>query len=226
MKILTICPSRERPKQALEMINSFKETSTEDNKLVLFLDDDDPTIDDYLKIELSNKIFFSIGERLSTTKLINFGYKSFHNCGYFHITNDDFIYKTEGWDSIFVKKLEETGYGICYGNDLLQKERMPTAPFISGNLVRALDWLQLPTLEHLGNDCVWMEIGKKLNALFYFEDIIIEHRHYQANKSLIDNTYRRTNSVLMYDRDSKAFRTWRSTEFDKQIETIRLAVSS
>jgi hypothetical protein len=221
--ILTVCPTRERPKLAKQMLDSFVATSTENNIMLFLVDEEDEKVEEYKSL-YTEECLMEIAPRQTVTELINKAYTNYPDAGCYHITNDDFIYQTKGWDSIFVKKLEEKGYGICYGNDLLQMERMPTAPFISGNIVSALGWLQMPTLTHLGGDCAWMEIGKAIESIHYFPNVIIEHKHYQARKAPIDNVYKKTNSGQMYQQDAQAFREWRSKEFNNDINRVRMAL--
>jgi len=219
MKILTVCPSRGRPIIAKRMAESFKATSNEDNTLVFFLDEDDETISEYMKIE---KISYRVNPRMTNTKIFNLAFSEHKNCEYYHMTNDDFIYRTEGWDNAFIRRLEKIG--IAYGNDLLQGQGMATAPFISGDIVRALGWLQMPTLDYLGGDVAWQHIGHKLDRLFYLPQVIIEHMSYQGRKAEIDETYKNTNSPTRYEKDGQAFKEWvKSGRAEVDLLHVRLA---
>lgn len=224
MKTLIVCCTRERPERAKKMLDSIIQTTSGEYSVIFLIDIDDPKLNEYIKLLYPMKCNTNIGIRQTTTFLINTAFSLHNNFDYYHITNDDFIYKTKDWNKKFIDKLEENKYGVCYGNDLLQKENMPTAPFISGNIVRELGWLQMPTLKHLGGDCVWGAIGKGLNKLFYFPEIIIEHVHYQARKAVIDNVYQRTNSSEMYQKDSEAYREWYKKEYQGQIDRIRMVL--
>ncbi|MFQ5786499.1 MAG: hypothetical protein ACE5H1_00815 [Thermodesulfobacteriota bacterium] len=150
----------------------------------------------------------------SITKLINDAFTKNPDYKYYHITNDDFIYKTTSWDKIIIDKLEFKGGGIAYANDLFSSD-LPTAPFITGDYARVLGWLQLPTLKHLSGDLVWRQIGLGLNRLYYLNEVIIEHKQEK------DGVYEKTNSQEMYKKDGKAFKEWLYTQCPRDIEAIR-----
>lgn len=193
---------------------------------MVFVDYDDPYMKQYEDIfEEFGKGFTVVGShydtKSTTTSIINRAFYLRPDFDYYHITNDDFVYRTEGWDTKLAAILEEKGPGVAYGNDLLQMERMATAPFISGKVARALGWLQMPKLEHLGGDCAWMEIGRALEVLHYAPDVVIEHMHYQARKASIDKIYEKTNSGRMYAKDQMSYKEWRSSGFLEDIERIR-----
>lgn len=222
--ILTICPSKNRPDRCYNMVKSFKETSSESN-LIIGIDNDEKYKKDYLKITQDFNITILEFDHCTTTKIYNTIFNIFRNYKYYHMTNDDFIYKTKEWDKKFINKLDSYLYGICYGNDLIQKERLCTAPCISSSIIRAIGWLQLPTLTHLCGDFVWFSIGKKLNCLYYLSDVIIEHEHYQNNKANIDDVYLNTNSKEMYETDWRAFNEYVNKQRDQDIDKIRVALS-
>jgi len=193
MKILTICPSI-RKKEAVEMFKSFRET----------------TID-------SDIIF--LHKEGSITKLINECFEHNKHYDYYHITNDDCIYQTIGWDVSLAEKLIQKGGGIAYGNDLLGGVNLPTFPFISGKIARALGWLQLPPLDHLCGDMVWKAIGSGLNRLYYCPEVVIEHRHF-LNKKAPKTNYEITNSSEMYNKDNATFRDWVHTQYKYDLDRI------
>lgn len=214
-KILIICPTRNRPDRANEMLCSVKSTSDAD---VVFLIDDDQI--DLYKDFKADKLITASNE--TTTEKINEAFfKKQCYYKYFSVSNDDFVYHTQQWDKKIIHTLEDYGGGIAYGNDMLQKERMPTTSIISGAIVRELGWLQMPKLTHLYGDEVWRHIGKSLNILFYMPEIIIEHRHWIVNKMLMDDTYKKTNSTAMYEADRLAFEEWKRYDSGKDIDTVR-----
>lgn len=193
---LTICPSIRPDKLELMLESFFKNTWD------------------------SDIIFFT--EEGSITKFINQGFDSNPYYKYYHITNDDFIYHTEGWDERFRQRLKYKP-GVCCANDLYLKGVLPVAPFISGNIVRCLGWLQMPKLYHLCGDVVWKIIGERIDSYHYFSDIVIEHNHpfRQDKKIEKDDVFNKTNSRLMYKKDHEALREWIAGESYEQIEKIK-----
>lgn len=104
--------------------------------------------------------------------------------------DDDHWPKTPGWDALYLNALERLGgTGVVYGNDLFQRDRLPTAPGISTDIVRELGWYAPPELQHWYCDNFWLELGKRSGRLTYLPDVIIEHRNVQAGKAPDDATY-------------------------------------
>lgn len=160
----------------------------------------------------------------SITQIMNRAFNENPDYEFYHITNDDFIYQTQGWDKVFMAKIQDKP-GICYGNDLYMGANLPVAPFISGDIIRALGWLQMETLEHLCGDMVWKLIGDCLGRLYYFKDIIIEHVHpFASTSNETDEVYLKTNSPQMFLKDNDSFKDWVHHQSQKDIEKIRLAL--
>ncbi len=225
-KILVICPSRGRPLQCVQMIDSFLSTQKM-STLKILLDMDDPCIDQYRDL-IGKKCSYSIGFRNSITMLINESWQFSADCfKWFSVTNDDFIYKTDGWDLKLIGTLKlHGGIGIVYGNDLLQGANMPTTSIVSREIADALGWLQMPRLTHLCGDNAWKIIGTRAGCLFYRDDVIIEHCHYMARKAKEDDTYKHTNAGAMYDRDLLALHNWITNEGDADCTKIKYLVEN
>lgn len=224
-KILVICPSRNRPNECLRMVESFNKTA-KCSSLSIALDNDDPSLYEYVDL-IGDKASFTVDIRKTTTEIINNKWQYSASCyKWFSVTNDDFIYHTDGWDKKLISTLNlHGGKGIVYGNDLLAGKHIPTTSVISREIVEALGWLQLPTLTHLYGDNVWDVIGKKCCCLFYRDDVIIEHLHVFGNKMLPDATHKRTNSKEMYEKDEKAFLNWLFNDSKNDILKVKEIVS-
>ena len=145
MKILTICPSK-RPHALIHMMDSFVTTSSKYTNIVVNYEIRPIT-------EIFNKVFNEHPDE-----------------DYYMMLNDDIFFKTPLWDLELAQKGK-----ISYGDDCLQHENLPTFPMIDGNIVRALGWLQLPTLEKYCGDVCWRTIGKSLNILRYCPNVQIDH---------------------------------------------------
>jgi len=209
--ILAICPTRQRVKKFKEMYESFKDTSRR-SKLLAVIDLSDPQYKDYTKYLENNNVHFYINPTKSIrtyTQMLNMQFHLWPDYEYYHITNDDFIYKTQRWDERFIATLEEHSGGIAYGNDLYMGKNLPVSPLISRKIISTLGWLQLPSLTHLCGDMVWKVIGEGIKRLYYHNDVIIEHRHPLASVEIEkDDTFRKTNDPKMYHKDNEAFREW------------------
>lgn len=206
-KVLVLCPSRSRPQEAARMIESFHRTALI-SRLRLYLDMDDPCLNEYFNI--AGKTPILIDFRRTITDIFNSHWMAAPaNFRYFSCSNDDFIYRTEGWDLKLVERIKaRKGIGIAYGNDGCAGSALPTTSIISREIVEILGWLQLPTLKHLYGDTVWKIIGEESGCLFYDQNVHIEHMHVFAKKAKNDAIYERTNSKEMYEHDESAFKHW------------------
>lgn len=111
-----------------------------------------------------------VSSNIGVTDSINQIFHENPNYDFYHITNDDVEYKTPLWDL----KLAQKGK-ISYGNDGFQGSNLCTFPMIDGNIVRALGWLQLPTLDRYAGDVVWKFIGESCKCLQYVPEVEITH---------------------------------------------------
>ena len=125
----------------------------------------------------------------------------------------------EGWDEILCRKGK-----ISYGNDLLSGCTLPTTSVIDGDIIRALGWLQMPTIEFMCGDLVWRDIGSKLGILECRQDVIVEHRHWSAFKREPDATTMKVNSAKQMQRDNIAYRDWAHNHMAHDIIKIQEAL--
>jgi len=222
-KILTICATRERVDKCARMIDSFYETSTE-SALFLYVDSDDNELSSYVRLLDATKnkgLQYFVGSRMSTTRIINGAFKNYRNYDYYHISNDDFVYKTKGWDTTSIEKLESVGGGVVHYNDGYIGDGLVIAPFVSGCIVRALGWLQLPGLNHLFGDNVWKVLGDLIGSRHYLEDVHIEHHHPYSKDHKVepDDTFKASNSNM--SEDQKVFRDWLKNESYDDSQNIK-----
>lgn len=156
-RILTICPSINDRQR---MMDSFFKTSKEENDLVF-------------------------SKEGTVTQAINSFLPNIPGYDFVHLTNDDVVYRINGWDTKFIQAADTHGPGIYYGNDLVHGEDLCTFPFISTSLIQALGWIQEPSLIQYYGDTVWYQLGKACNCLHYLPGIIIEHLiHTEADRDI------------------------------------------
>lgn len=148
MRILTICPSKYHHKLE-KMLDSFHLTN---NCSELVIDTSEDTV----------------------TNIFNKNFKKYPDFDYYHMTNDDVIYQTKDWDIILANKIINPG--ISYGNDSIKEGLKCQFPMISGDIVRVLGWIQMPTLNRYCGDVVWRFIGKECNCIHHCPEVIIDHQ--------------------------------------------------
>ena len=193
----------------------------------LLLDMDDPCLDQYRE-EIRGRVSVVISQRTTVTALLNENWRYAADCfKFFSVTNDDFVYRTEGWDVKMTHSINwwGNGTGISYANDLLQGVHMPTTSIVSRDIVQALGWLQMPRLIHLFGDNVWKHIGQRCDCLWYHPEVTIEHRHFFARKAVEDEIYKRTNSKAMYDDDKANYIKWLYGEAPGDIDKVKRLVA-
>lgn len=217
--ILIQLSSKSRPQKIEGFYKSWRQTTSGLSDVVTCLDDDDITLNEYIR---HNDILFDVGSGKYMCDSINRAFKKYPNYKYYFIVSDDHRIRTKGWEEKFIKKIEENGgRGVCYGNDLMYGEKLSTAAFISGNIFRALGFIAIPGLYHMWVDKSWMEIGKQLKKLYYFPEVIIEHMHYKVGKSLADDSYLRVNNKKIHDHDKNIFDVWKKEKMAEDLKKIK-----
>lgn len=212
-ELLVFCPTRSRVDRASEMIMSFHLNTSASTGILFGLDNDDPELFkyEYLFNGKFRPLAYTVNSYSCNTFYINAVYKDLPNYKYYSTTNDDFLYMTKYWDTILMQAARN---GIAYGNDGNQGRNMPTTSVIDGNIVRAVDWLQMPTTRYLYGDCAWKALGEATQSLKYVPEVLIKHNHFLFDKSIKqDDTYKKTNSQEMYELDDQAFHLWLKSGF-------------
>jgi len=201
--MVILVPSRQRPKNIEDLLFSLQETETSSD-LVVILDDDDETRDQY--VELGCRIMIIAKQGKGMARPLNYAANYLKDeYRHFAFIGDDHRPRTEYWDQKLIHALDEVGTGIAYGDDLLQGENLPTAVAMSGDIVRALGGMVPQGFIHLYLDNFWMQLGKDLKSFIYLPEVIIEHLHPIAGKAEWDESYRAVNAEEVYSADAKAF---------------------
>jgi len=207
-----IVPSRGRPHAVAELWEAWRETTLGETDLLVAIDDDDPALPEYRELVQREHIPTLVGPRRRLGPTLNhvaamLAVQPYSTLGFM---GDDHRPRTIGWDKRFAECLSG-GTGICYGNDLLQGERMPTAVAMTADIVRQLGYMCPPSLTHLCLDVCWLEWGRGLGRLTYLGDVVLEHMHPAAGKAPLDEGYVEVNSQAMIARDGAAWLEYRES---------------
>lgn len=207
-----------RPHRIKEMIASYRETRSVGTDLVIYIDDDDPTLNKY---DMTNGegYRFEIHKRTYLAHIHNNIISANPDYDYYMPVNDDIIFRTQGWDEKLVDtiKTKGSGWGIAYGNDLAGNHRydLPTFGMVSGHIIRTLGYVYPPEVYALFGDTFLLDLGRAIGKIFYNPDVIIEH------KRVLDymDDYR---ASLEFDkRDRKAYASYfDSGNFDRDVDKI------
>lgn len=204
--LAVVVPSRGRPGNVAQLVQAWSATSTGDAVLVVAVDDDDPELPGYLDLGLAARepditllVQPAPGSMVAALNLAARDLARRHFAVGF--CGDDHRFRTAGFDAEIVDALRDLGTGIVYGDDLFQRERLPTAVFMTADIIRCLGYMAPPELIHLAVDNFWLDLGRDAGCIRYLPDVVVEHMHPVAGKAPLDAGYERVNSPGMYARD-------------------------
>lgn len=213
--ILVILPTRERPAAALKALSTILETSQGRVDVVLCQDEDDGR---GLMVNGRN-VTTLVGTRKSFTQWLNEAAVKF--CEQYPIIGwsaDDIRYVKPYWDFTVRQSVRSLPVGIVYGPDGIQNENLPTHPFVTSTLIRALGHLISPKLLHYYNDNYLKELGTRLGCLKYLPEFRIEHQHHSTGKSRYDSLTAANESH--YAEDSATF-AGLTADIEADVEKVR-----
>jgi hypothetical protein len=223
--LLVITPSRGRPERLRAMISACLSLAEADTDIAVGIDDDDPAASEYeayLRAFPPGYVFYVKAERRALGMWTNRiaaanidQYRAFASLG------DDHLPRTPGWDGLLLEaidKLNDTGSGIAYGDDLHQGAALPTAPVISSDIVEALGWMCEPSLAHMYLDNAWRDLGRAAGCLAYVPGVVIEHLHPDAGKAVTDGTYAASRTGEEADR--QAYERWRAERMAADVAKV------
>ena len=221
MSLLVLCPSRGRPDNARELLDTFQKTKTNTSSYLAFvLDSDDPTASEYPRgayvVERGRPGMVDALNNVAGTEVDKYTYIGF--------VGDDHRFRTKGWDTVMLAYLARAGGGFAYANDLLQRENLPTAVFVTSEIVKQLGYFSPPKLAHLYVDDSWKYLGDGADCLYYFPDIVIEHMHPFNGKAEWDEGYRRVNDTGVISADRFAYEEWLRVDADKDVARVKEAL--
>jgi hypothetical protein len=220
MKVnLVIIPTRGRPENAERAVKYLKEHSKVSD-IVLGLDEDDehnyPRLDD---------VIYEVGPREYMIATLNkIAMKYVDDYLFFTFLGDDNIVTTDGWDVAMSVTLGKHGYGIAYGNDMLQEDKLPTSIMITTNIVKALGFMAPPQLKHLYADNFWQALGRGLGSYYYFPSVYWEHLHFINGKAGKDIIYIEANSKERYEKDRKSFEKYMKKHYVNDVLRVKEAL--
>lgn len=224
-ELTVLTPSRGRPKNAVQMYEAFRETCRADTKLVMIVDEDDPSLSTYYTL------LYGIGQvtvvpagTAGMVAALQSGYEAHKEHLGFAVmfAGDDHRPRTPGWDTRYLETLRAMGTGFVYGNDLYQGEAIATQVAMTSDIPAALGYMCPPGFHHLCVDVVWSDWGHQIGKIEYLDDVIVEHVHYLAGKSKFDKTYAVANSPQMGSHDSLYYREYSDNGLlEKDVEKLR-----
>jgi hypothetical protein len=216
--VLVIVPTRGRPDASVEFHKEFLQKSMISD-LMFAIDEDDA--DSYPRID---GVLYEVNPRMGMNGTLNYVANKYSDSyKYIVFMGDDHRVRTFGWDLVMAEKIGSLG--VAYGNDLIQGQALPTAVMMSSNIIKAIGYMAPPKQKHMYLDNFWLDLGTRLNAIHYLEDVIIEHLHFSVGKSDMDSSYQEKNDSAIYNADKVAYDEYLSTQMDIDIDKILKCVN-
>jgi hypothetical protein len=213
---LIVIPSRGRPHNVERAFNAIKQTSNISD-LVFVLDEDDEQ--NYPRIPGA---FYEVLPRIKMNKSLNaIALKNIYTYKTITFMGDDHLTQTQNWDQVLYSPIQDRGFGLSYGNDSLQGEALPTAVMISTNIIKILGFMAPHDLLHLYMDYFWLDLGKELNAIDYFECVDITHIHYANTEGIYDRTYEEANSSFTVNEDYAVYENYKQKYLLDDVSRIK-----
>lgn len=220
-RILVIVPSRGRPASIQRLQRAWDDTTTGYADLVTYVDLDDPKFDDYMALE-SERFPLILGPRRRLVSASN-AVSAKLGGQYFALGSmgDDHLPVTPGWDKAILDALHEMRTGLAYPNDGWRGQELPTACFMTTDIVQALGYMAPPSLVHMFCDDFWRDLGTTIERLTYLPDVLIEHLHPHAGKAPNDQTYGEANGAAAFEADHVAYRHYLREQFEDDVVRVR-----
>ena len=211
-----ILPTRSRPGNLARFAEAYRETGA-GAPVCILLDSDDPNLRDYYALNVPATWVFICASRAAVPDRINEAFRIFPSAAWYGLLGDDVVPRTPRWDQILAEAAGS--WGVSYGDDGIQGEKLCTHPVIGGELARALGWLCLPGLDFLYVDTTLFEIGRRLGTLRYLADVSLEHMHPSVGKAPWDAVYDHNQSGCQ---DRLRFEAWQIGKAAGLIERLNI----
>lgn len=221
-KMLWIVPSRQRPEKLQRFLESWRKTTTGFSDMLVVLDSDDSSCD--FLYTLYPEVMFKKDPPKGESFLRILNDNAIKYCDeyrYIGFNEDDAIFHTRGYEEEFLKKLRELGdNGIVYANDLINKKGRIYFPVMHSSIIKRLGYMVPKSLTCMFADDFWRDLGVKLNSVYRFDNIIIQHLHYTRDNGHADKISRIVDSNKL--RDKLAYEEYLKTEFENDLEKLKI----
>ena len=210
---MIILPTLRRPHLLQKFIAAYKQT---DGTLPIHVSID-AADDSYNGVQLPShwkRVTVPAGTCLGGIyKLVTDAYP---NCEFYAMIGDDVIPETMHWDIALKENCLPDK--IAWGADSIQDDKLPTHPFIGGELVRKLGWFAAPPMKQFFVDNVWKHLADTLGCGVYLPDVKMKHCHYLNGERPRDRT---DDCQPAMGDDQRLYHIFMQEDFPKIIERLR-----
>lgn len=224
-KISLLVPTRHRANRLLQMWQSAQNTSSnkENLELIIAIDDDDKESCECLGNINDSRVKSIIKPRSKNlSKMWNDCYDISSGNILMH-AGDDIIFRTQNWDKAVVDAINSFDDHIIlvYSRDGIQNEALGTHSFLHRQWVEIVGYFVPPYFAADFNDTWLNEVAQRINRRKYLPDVYIEHMHFGANKSQIDDVYQERRDMYYSENCNQVYC---NTE-NKRIEAAKMLSS-
>jgi hypothetical protein len=213
-KILFKFPSRSRPNRVFEVLDATLKNIIDKNNFnfLLSLDEDDcemnnPEVISKLKSYPKMEIIFGTSE--SKVHAVNRDLNDYNKSwDILILLSDDMVPINKGFDETIRQKFQihfPDLDGVLWFNDGFQKNRLNTLCILGKKYYERFNYIYHPSYKSLFCDNEFTRVAHNLNKQIYFDEIIIEHRHFSVgnNNFKYDDLYKHNDSL--HDIDQQNF---------------------
>jgi len=202
--ISVLVPTHRRPQLAKRMLDSILEMTSESVEVFFYVDEDDPTIEEYRELLGEEGVYhFHPDALVASHSWISGSSKKVGEIwnvlakessgSWIMMGNDDLVFRTPGWDV----KIEEAlkghfpkNLGVAYVNDGGPKADTQCAfPIVSREWYTLLGYFTPERFHFLWNDTWIRDVASMAGCLHYIPDVLVEHCHFSFGKAERDVTY-------------------------------------
>lgn len=196
VNISLLLPTRGRPALLRRLLDSVADTTANlrELEIVLYVDEDDVPSHEVSHPSLSLKrLIRSPGQTMGS---MNQACYEESRGRYVMLLNDDVVFRTKHWDRSVYQAFAQfpDDIALVYGNDLHRKKSLATLPILSRTVCEILGGVCPKGYLNVYIDLHLFDLFKKLarlrcSRMVYLDDVVFEHMHHEAGKSVMDTTY-------------------------------------
>jgi hypothetical protein len=219
--IAILTPTRARPGRLDTFIESVYQTAANPERVFCwnYIDDDDPRVKaytDYADRQHDNSCNLisekdSVSVSWNTLALYATSKELTDNVADILVMgNDDLIYRTQGWDTIVEEESNKFPDEIycMWMEDLINGEKHCAFPIVSRKWYTTVGYFT-PGVFNFGYNDTWIfDVAKRVGRTHFIPNVVNEHMHFTAGKSVMDDTYERNRTQErgnLYEKDKVIF---------------------
>jgi hypothetical protein len=219
--ISLLCPSRGRPKAAIDLYKSFIDTQKFKNEILFALQNDDEQLSVYIELFEKHSINYTVSESRPTTYLWN-SLADIAKGDLLTLIGDDVIIETKNWDEIvetYASKISDKLFVITVNEGRTRKidGRMTCPhPIVHKKWLETFGFFVPPFFQHRYIDTYLQNLAIAVDRFIEIPEVSFKHLKFNYWK---DNTGQKSRKWLEYDKF--IYENVSSRYFEKDLEVLR-----